>query len=356
MVAPRKGFYTTGSSEFVPDAFFDSWEKGTKSAPDHNQFRASVISNFGLRKDDSYVYHAIASVTLDQVQAAVHAGGQNGLHDWYLDEDGKTLPPPSPADILAYTSIFASTTSTPKALTAYASNAKKASLRATIAAYLLSHRLFPPSFIVPKLKSRHTNPYYDYWAWSCQNLSWAGPDENTIRVKHSHHILPILMHHFGCVCPSYEALEIIKQTAQTRAVIEIGSGNGYWTYLLRRIGLSVIAVDSGESEYRTMWIPDTIFTDGIAYLKKHTGAIDAALLLVYPIVGAGFTAKVLDAYKGDTVTVVGTQNANGYTAFKDMTIVEYMKKSKGEFERVAQLPLPSFAGKDEALFVFRRRV
>lgn len=164
------------------------------------------------------------------------------------------------------------------------------------------------------------------------------------------------MHHFGCICPSYEALEIIKQTAQTRTVIEIGSGNGYWAYLLRRIGLSVIAVDSGESEYRTMWIPDTIFTDGIAYLKNQTGAIDATLLLVYPIVGAGFTAKVLDAYKGDTIAVVGTQNANGYTAFKDTTIVEYMKKGKGEFELVVQVPLPSFAGKDEALFVFRRRV
>lgn len=163
------------------------------------------------------------------------------------------------------------------------------------------------------------------------------------------------MHHFGCVCPSYEALEIIKQTAQTRNIVEIGSGNGYWAYLLRRLGLSITAVDNGESEYRTMWIPDTIFTDGIAYLKKQKGASQAVLLLVYPVVGADFTANVLDAYAGHTVIMVGTQNANGYTAFKDMTIVKYMAEKKTEFERVVQVPLPSFAGKDEALFIFRRR-
>lgn len=91
MVAPHKDVYTTGSSTFEPDAFFESWGTGAKSAPDHNDFSASVISSFGLPKDDSYVYHAIASVTLDQAQAAVHAAGHNGLHDWYLDEDGRPV-------------------------------------------------------------------------------------------------------------------------------------------------------------------------------------------------------------------------------------------------------------------------
>ena len=79
------------------------------------------------------------------------------------------------------------------------------------------------------------------------------------------------------------------------------------------------------------------------------------LLLVYPVVGAGFTAKVLDAYKGDTICVAGTQNQNGYTAFRDRRIDEYIEAEKPEFEKIIQLALPSFAGKDEALFVFERR-
>ena len=166
------------------------------------------------------------------------------------------------------------------------------------------------------------------------------------------------MHHFGCVVPSYEGLEVIKQLAaagKKREVIEIGSGNGYWTYMLRRQGVEVKAVDNLQSEYRTLWIGDTVVKDGAKFLNDQNGGMDAVLLLVYPVVGAGFTAKVVEAYKGDTICVAGTQNRNGYTAFRDRTIDEYMEAEKPEFEKIIQLALPSFAGKDEALFVFERR-
>ena len=158
--------------------------------------------------------------------------------------------------------------------------------------------------------------------------------------------------------PNYEALEVIRQVAaagKKREVIEIGSGNGYWTYMLRRQGVEVRAVDNMQSEYRTLWIGDTIVKDGERFLKDNNGARDAVLLLVYPVVGAGFTAKVLDAYKGDTICVAGTQNRNGYTAFRDRRIDEYMKAERLEFEKTVQVAMPSFAGKDEALFIFERQ-
>ncbi len=141
---------------------------------------------------------------------------------------------------------------------------------------------------------------------------------------------------------------------ENRVVLEIGSGNGYWTYILRRMGMDVTAVDNQQSEYRTMWIDDTIVADGEKYLKENTGCRNTVLLMVYPIVGAGFTAKILNAYKGDTVVIAGTQNRNGYTAFKDRTVAEYMLAEKPEFSLLVQIPLPSFPGKDEALFVFER--
>ena len=162
------------------------------------------------------------------------------------------------------------------------------------------------------------------------------------------------MHHFGCVVPSYESLEVVKQLAGQRLVVELGSGNGYWTYMLRRMGVSVQAVDNLQSEYRTLWIGDTLIKDGEKYLKDEKGCRDAMLLLVYPIVSSDFTSKVLDTYKGDTICVAGTQNQNGYTAFKDRIIDEYMKAEKADYEKTIQIPLPSFPGKDEALFVFER--
>ena len=163
------------------------------------------------------------------------------------------------------------------------------------------------------------------------------------------------MHHFGCVVPSYEALETIKQTSKNKRIIEIGSGNGYWAYMLRRHGVPVSAVDNMESEYRTLWIDDTIITDGEKHLKDKKGAKDATLLLVYPIVGADFTSKILQAFRGDIVCVAGTQNRNGYTAFKDRLIDEHVETEKVGFRKTVQIPLPSFAGKDEALFIFERR-
>jgi len=263
--------------------------------------------------------------------------------------------------VRAYTSIFAPHTSPSKVLTGFAANAKKDSVRSKTAAYLKSRRLIPSTLNIPKSK-KHTNPYYDYWAWACLNLEWVGPEEGTENVKTSHHILPVFMHHFGCAVPSYESLEVIKQIAsgdkrtgrEKRVILEMGSGNGYWTYMLRRMAVEVTAVDNEQSAWRTMWIGDTIIADGEKYLKENKGCRTAVLLMVYPIVGADFTAKILSAYIGDTVVVAGTQNKNGYTAFKDRTIGEYMEAERPEFEKIVQIPLPSFPGKDEALFVFER--
>lgn len=297
----------------------------------------------------------------------------------------KTPAPPKP-DIEAYTSIFSSTTATAAALKGLASNAKKASLRASIAENLASQRHFPDSTIkIPKRKAAnaHSNPYLDYWAWSCRALEWAGPNADTVHVKISHHVLPIFYHHFGCVCPTYEALETIRQLCQTlpptpdpaqaapqskakakatasapaKAVIELGSGNGYWAYLLRQLDLTVHAVDNGDSLWRTSWISDTIRSDGASYLARPAirGGADAVLLLVYPQTTTSFTRAVLAAYRGDVICVAGTQNANGFTAFRDQTVDAYMRDAHPQFEKIVQTPLPSFAGKDEAFFVFQRK-
>lgn len=124
--------------------------------------------------------------------------------------------------------------------------------------------------------------------------------------------------------------------------------------MLRRMGMTVLAVDNGDSIWRTMWIGDTIKTDGAKCLSKEKGAKDAVLLLVYPQVSTDFTTSVLQAYAGTTICVAGTQNANGYTAFKDFTIDKYMDVKKPEYKKIVQIALPSFAAKDEALFIFER--
>ncbi|GAB7356766.1 hypothetical protein MBLNU459_g7662t1 [Dothideomycetes sp. NU459] len=353
---------TEGSATFDPDKFFAAWEKEEVTAPYDNDFRKFIIRAFGLKPTDTYVYTAVAEVSLLQAQTYLEFGGQGGLHGWYKDTDGNLLPPPSATDIAAYSTIFSSTTSTAKSLVGLASNAKKGSLRASIAAHLQSLYAPPPAarkLVVPKLKKAHTNPYYDVWSWTNQNLEWGGPEPGTAQVRISHALLPVLYHHFGCVVPSYEALCLIAQLAAGRTVLDLGSGNGYWTYMLRRFAavkpVKVVPVDNGLSEWRTVWVPDTVTSDGVQYLAKNGDGKDLVLLLVYPQVGADFTGKVLRSYKGDTVVCAGTQNANGFTAFAKETIADWMAREMPEFVKTCQVPLPSFAGKDEALFVFEKK-
>ncbi len=114
-------------------------------------------------------------------------------------------------------------------------------------------------------------------------------------------------------------------------------------------------MDNIESEWRTTWIPDTVVADGVTYLKKWQAGNEAVLLMVYPVTKSGFTTSVLEAYQGDVVCVVGTQNRNGYTGFKDTTIEEYMVEKMPDLKKTVQVALPSFAGKDDALFVFEKR-
>jgi len=57
--------------------------------------------------------------------------------------------------------------------------------------------------------------------------------------------------------------------------------------------------------------------------------------------------------EGDTIIVAGTQNANGFTAFAKEAIGDWMAREMPHFDKVLQVPLPSFAGKDEALFIFQ---
>ena len=378
---PSTPAVTDGSKTWAPVHLFDNsnpevWDK-VHSHLKANEFRSAITTAFELPQGDSFIYHATASVNLAQAEAAIHAGHANGLHAWYVELAGaddqatsdSAIPgqpglriagyPPVP-DIQAYISLFDPTKSAANSLKSFSANAKKGSLRSTIAEYLLSKRYISSSSTVPKYKSPttgkgHENPSLDFWAYSCMALEYAGPNTNTQLVRTSHHILPVYMHHFGCVVPSWESLQIISKLANGRGVLDMGSGNGYWTLMLRRLGLTVAAVDSGQSRWRTSWIDDTLVMDGIQYLRKRSGCPDMLLLLVYPIVGGEFTRKVLDAFTGEVICVAGTQNGNGYTGFKDMMVDEYMTKEKTGWEKVAQVPLPSFAGKDDALFAFKKR-
>lgn len=81
--------FTEGSSSFDSDAFFSAWNE--ECLPQNNDLRTCIIKSFNLPANDAYVYHAMGSATLAQVQKAIQFGGQGGLHAWYRDDEGKEV-------------------------------------------------------------------------------------------------------------------------------------------------------------------------------------------------------------------------------------------------------------------------
>ena len=56
----------------------------------------------------------------------------------------------------------------------------------------------------------------------------------------------------------------------------------------------------------------------------------------------------------DLVVVAGTQNGSGYTGFQGECVDTWFKK-RGGWDLCVRVPLMSFPGKDDALFIFRRK-
>lgn len=77
--------------------------------------------------------------------------------------------------------------------------------------------------------------------------------------------------------------------------------------------------------------------------------------MVYMVPPRLVAKLVLKAYKGDTIFVAGTQNENRFTGFSNTTVEQYFEREKKDFEMTARIPLPSFVGKDEAMYVYQRK-
>ena len=98
-------------------------------------------------------------------------------------------------------------------------------------------------------------------------------------------------------------------------------------------------------------------TDAVHYLKGRAASTQKqeVLLMVYPITANDFTASVIKQFKGDVVCVAGTQNGSGDTGFKGEMVDEWFEKNMAGWEMLVKVPLLSFPGKDEALFIFKKK-
>jgi hypothetical protein len=151
---------------------------------------------------------------------------------------------------------------------------------------------------------------------------------------------------FGFAVLTESAITELKPFAP---FMEVGAGNGYWSYELQKRGVECVATDPhpvGENFYKfeTPWT-DVEELDGVRAVRKYP---NHTLLLVWPCYDKDWAYKTLRAYKGDTVVFCG-EGWGGCTA--DDAFYELLCE---EWKRVQDIDIPMWSGIHDDVAVYTR--
>jgi hypothetical protein len=144
---------------------------------------------------------------------------------------------------------------------------------------------------------------------------------------------------YAWAVPTDDAIATISRHA--RQIVEIGSGSGYWAWMLEQAGIRVQAFDAAPP--RLTWhpvLPGT-GTDAARY-PDHT------LLLCWPPWGTDMAFDALRGYSGHTVVYIGEWMLGSADA-------RFFALLCAEFDAVDGAELPQWYMRDDRLLVFRRR-
>ena len=155
---------------------------------------------------------------------------------------------------------------------------------------------------------------------------------------------PILLHFAS---ESDEAT--IRKIASHGPIVEMGAGRGYWAWCLSQIGCDVLSFnedvppqDYKFGMYSHLFHPVQVGTPST--LKYHG---DRTLLLVWPPYDDPMAADCLRHFKGKFLCYVGED------CTADDTFHEVLNDC---FEQIAWLPMSTWPGIHDSLFVYRRKV
>lgn len=121
----------------------------------------------------------------------------------------------------------------------------------------------------------------------------------------------------------------IKTIIDYEPILEVGAGNGYWTYLLRQADADVIATDLNapfDNEWSPVWAADA--------REVVVDYPDRTLLMVWPSNGQSWPTEALGAYDGDVVVYVG-EGRGGATADEGF---HQMLHEEWEVEKAVAVP------------------
>lgn len=160
---------------------------------------------------------------------------------------------------------------------------------------------------------------------------------------------------FSWAIPSNGALAAIARHSPN-GVIDYGAGRGYWTYLLRNMGVNAEATEldphgPGSRMYKAYnkWSGRTYCTIDYGGLRRLSNSDHKkTLLLVWPPEVSDMATEALRNYTGDTVAYVGELwGCTGSDEFH--TLLEH------EWNMADEVIIPTFYGFFDRLRIYKRK-
>jgi short subunit dehydrogenase-like uncharacterized protein len=163
-----------------------------------------------------------------------------------------------------------------------------------------------------------------------------------------------LTHKYAWAVPNAEALATIAEQGK---VVDAGAGSGYWSSLLRKMDVDVVAFDkhgmdlSSNHFHKTAVRPWTDIVKGDAQTVSAHG--DRTLFMSFPPDGEPFGHDVLNQYRGDKFVYVGEERG-GVTG--DEKFFDLLDK---QWKQTKFVEIPRWECSDglmrDAMQVFERR-
>ena len=151
---------------------------------------------------------------------------------------------------------------------------------------------------------------------------------------------------FGYGLPCREVVEAI---ANCGPLLEVGAGNGFWTYCLRRKGIDVIATDPKEAGMynRGQWIRDLVEVDAIAAMNRFPGR---NILLVWPHFESLWAVDVAQSMKAGQLLCYVGEGAFGCCAPN----IFFLELARSGFKMIYSHPSPSWVTTQDHLFIYQK--
>jgi hypothetical protein len=223
---------------------------------------------------------------------------------------------------------------------------------------------------------RIKNPYYDEWkkledksrlldiAYRRSSNSFfdlsLSPEEHQLDFEELKEINAWIEGYTGKYAWAIPSEDALTEIARYSPLVEIGAGTGYWAWLLRQLGVDILAFDkfppSQNGTNKSEFHPDTDTWTEV--LEGDESVLDSiigrALFLCWPPRNHPMAFESLTRFQGNTVLFVGEDWPSRTTG--DEAFFRLLERDWDLEDHCSKAWVPNWPGREDFLWVYHRKV